>query len=253
VSVRRAARSKPAPGPQCRNLAFVTTGETTGSASAPPTPEILKPRMRGWLHFWSFAVSIAACAAMIAVSAALVGAGAALATIVYSVTVLGLFGISALYHRRTWRSPRSVAVMRRLDHSMIFLFIAGSYTPVAALAMDSSTAKWVLAVVWAGALAGVALKTAWPYAPAWVGVPIYVALGWVAVFVLPDLLHNAGVAALVLLLTGGGLYTVGGIMYALRRPDPWPHTFGYHEFFHAATVLAAICHHVAIWLALFPG
>jgi hemolysin III len=209
--------------------------------------------MRGWLHFWSFAVSVAACAAMIAVSAALVGAGAALATAVYSATVLGLFGTSALYHRRTWRSPRSRVVMRRLDHSMIFLFIAGSYTPVAALAMDRATAEWVLGVVWAGALAGVVLKTAWPYAPAWVGVPIYVALGWVAVFVLPDLLHNAGVAPLVLLLVGGALYTVGGVMYALRRPDPWPHTFGYHEFFHAATVLAAICHHVAIWLALFSG
>jgi hemolysin III len=143
--------------------------------------------------------------------------------------------------------------MRRLDHSMIFLFIAGSYTPVAVLAMDRPTAEWVLAVVWTGALAGVALKTLWPYAPAWVGVPIYVALGWVAVFVLPDLLHNAGVAALVLLLVGGALYTVGGVMYAVRRPDPWPSTFGFHEFFHAATVLAAICHHVAIWLALFPG
>jgi hemolysin III len=209
--------------------------------------------MRGWLHFWSFAVSIAACATMIAVSAALVGAAAALATTVYSVTVLGLFGISALYHRRTWHSPRSRIVMRRLDHSMIFLFIAGSYTPVAALALDRPSAEWVLVVVWAGALAGVALKTTWPHAPAWVGVPIYLALGWVAVFVLPDLLHNAGVAAFVLLLVGGGLYTVGGVMYALRRPDPWPNTFGFHEFFHAATVLAAICHHVAIWLALFAG
>ena len=209
--------------------------------------------MRGWLHFWSFAVSIAACATMIAVSAALVGAAAALATTVYSVTVLGLFGISALYHRRTWHSPRSRIVMRRLDHSMIFLFIAGSYTPVAALALDRPSAEWVLVVVWAGALAGVALKTTWPHAPAWVGVPIYLALGWVAVFVLPDLLHNAGVAAFVLLLVGGALYTVGGVMYALRRPDPWPDTFGFHEFFHAATVLAAVCHHIAIWLALFAG
>jgi hemolysin III len=236
--------------PRCRKVGAVTAGGTTGSA---PAPALVKPRMRGWLHFWSFAVSIAACATMIAVAAALVGAGAAFATAVYSVTVLGLFGVSALYHRRTWRSPRSRVVMRRLDHSMIFLFIAGSYTPLAALAMDRSTADWVLAVVWAGALAGVVLKTSWPYAPAWVGVPIYVALGWVAVFALPDLLHHAGVAALVLLLVGGTLYTVGGVMYALRRPDPWPTTFGYHEFFHAATVLAAICHHVAIWLALFSG
>jgi hemolysin III len=231
----------------------VTTGGTRERRPAPEGPTLVKPRMRGWLHFWSFAVSVAACAAMIAVSAAVVGVGEAVATAVYSVTVLGLFGISALYHRRTWSSPRSRTVMRRLDHSMIFLFIAGSYTPVAALAMNSATAEWVLGVVWTGALAGVVLKTAWPYAPSWVGVPIYLALGWVAVFVLPDLLRNGGVAALVLLLTGGALYTVGGVIYALRWPNPWPNTFGYHEFFHAATVLAAICHHVAIWLTLFPA
>jgi hemolysin III len=215
-----------------------------------PSPHV-KPRMRGWLHFWSFAVSIAASATLIACAAALVGAGAALATSVYSVTILGLFGTSALYHRHTWRSPRSRAVMKRLDHSMIFLFIAGTYTPVAALAMASSTARWVLWVVWIGAVAGVALKLVWPHAPAWVGVPIYIALGWVAVFVLPDMLHNGGVAALVLLLTGGALYTVGAVFYATRWPDPWPTTFGYHEFFHAATVLAAICHYIAIWLVLF--
>jgi hemolysin III len=207
--------------------------------------------MRGWLHFWSFAVSIAASATLIAVSAALVGGAAALATSVYSVTILGLFGTSALYHRRTWRTPRSRAVMRRLDHSMIFLFIAGTYTPVAALAMDADTARWVLIVVWAGALAGVVLKTVWPHAPAWVGVPIYIALGWVAVFVIPAMLTGGGVAALVLLLTGGLLYTVGAVFYATHWPNPWPETFGYHEFFHAATVLAAICHHVAIWLVLF--
>jgi hemolysin III len=207
--------------------------------------------MRGWLHFWSFAVSIAASATLIAVSAALVGGGAALATSVYSVTILGLFGTSALYHRRTWRTPRSLAVMRRLDHSMIFLFIAGTYTPVAELAMDSGTARWVLIVVWAGALAGVVLKTVWPHAPAWVGVPIYVALGWVAVFAIPAMLVGGGVAALVLLLTGGLIYTVGAVFYATRWPNPWPTTFGFHEFFHAATVIAAICHYVAIWLILF--
>jgi hemolysin III len=220
---------------------------TLGAGAAAP----VKPRMRGWLHFWSFAVSVAAGAALIAVSAALVGGGAALATTVYSVTILGLFGTSALYHRRTWRSDRSRAVMKRLDHSMIFLFIAGTYTPVAALAMDPGTARWVLSVVWIGAAAGVVLKTAWPHAPAWLGVPIYIALGWVAVFVIPAMLVGGGVAALVLLLAGGLLYTVGAVFYATRRPDPWPTVFGYHEFFHAATVLAAVCHHVAIWLILF--
>lgn len=211
----------------------------------------LKPRMRGWLHLWSFAVSIASGATLVTVAAVLVGAKAALATAVYSVTILGLFGVSALYHRRTWRTARSRAIMKRLDHSMIFLFIAGTYTPVAALAMEPGTARWVLTVVWAGALLGVALKTMRPHAPSWLAVPIYVALGWVAVFVFPDLLVNGGVAAFVLLVVGGVLYTVGAVFYATRWPNPWPSTFGYHEFFHAATVLAALCHLVAIWLILF--
>lgn len=206
--------------------------------------------MRGWLHFWSFAVSIASGITLVAVAATLVGAGAALATAVYSVTILGLFGVSALYHRHTWRTARSRAIMRRLDHSMIFLFIAGTYTPVAALAMDAVTARWVLAVVWGGALLGVVLKTVWPHAPSWLAVPIYVALGWVAVFVFPELLVNGGVTAFVLLIAGGVLYTVGAVFYATKWPNPWPRTFGYHEFFHAATVLAAMCHLVAIWLVL---
>lgn len=206
--------------------------------------------MRGWLHLWSLVASVFACAALISVAGALVGGAAAVAAAVYALTTFGLFGISALYHRHTWADPRRRRLMKRLDHSMIFLFIAGTYTPVSALALPAGTATWVLAVVWGGALAGVALKLAWPTAPAWVGVPIYVALGWVAVFVLPGLLHGGGVAALVLLLVGGALYTAGAVVYALRRPDPWPATFGYHEIFHAATVLAWACHHVAIWLVL---
>lgn len=207
--------------------------------------------MRGWLHLWSLFASVLACATLVSVAGAQVGASAALATAVYSLTTFGLFGVSALYHRRTWADVRHRTLMRRLDHSMIFLFIAGTYTPVSIMALAPDTASWVLTVVWVGAAAGVALKLAWPHAPAWVGVPVYVALGWVAVFVLPDLVRSGGVAALVLLLAGGVLYTAGGLMYALRRPNPWPATFGYHEFFHAATVLAWACHHVAIWLVLF--
>jgi hemolysin III len=224
----------------------VTSG-TRGTS----TPVLVKPRLRGWLHLWSFAVSIAASATLISLASSLVGAGAALATAVYSTTILGLFGISALYHRRTWRTDRARFVMKRLDHSMIFLFIAGTYTPIAALAMAPDTARVVLLVVWSGALAGVVLKLVWPHAPSWLAVPIYIALGWVAVFVLPDILAHGGVTPLVLLLVGGLAYTAGGIFYATRWPDPWPRTFGYHEFFHAATVVAAICHHVAIWLVLF--
>ncbi len=212
---------------------------------------ITKPRMRGWIHFWSLVVAVAAGATLISLAAATVSGAAALGTSIYVVTVLGLFGVSALYHRTTWKSFGARTWMRRLDHSMIFLFIAGTYTPLAMLAMQPTTATWVLAVVWGGALGGVVLKLAWPHGPRWVGVPVYIALGWVAVFVLPDLLENAGVAALVLIIVGGGLYTVGAIFYACRWPDPWPKTFGYHEFFHAAVSTAAICHHVAIWLALY--
>lgn len=207
--------------------------------------------MRGWIHLWSLVFAFAAGVTLIALAGATVSASAALGTSIYVVTVLGLFGVSALYHRKTWRSVDARTWMRRLDHSMIFLFIAGTYTPLAMLALQPTTGAVVLAVVWGGALGGVVLKLAWPNGPRWVGVPVYVALGWVAVFVLPDLMQRAGIAALVLLLAGGVLYTVGALFYALRRPNPWPRTFGYHEFFHSAVSAAAICHHIAIWLALY--
>jgi hemolysin III len=203
------------------------------------------------LHFWSFIVSVATGATLIALAASTVSGEAALATSIYAVTVLGLFGISSLYHRHRWRSERTRAWMKRLDHSMIFLFIAGTYTPFSLLAMGKPTGFIVLGVVWGGAIGGVALKMLWPHAPRWLGVPIYIALGWVAVFVFPQLLAHAGVAALVLLIAGGVLYTIGSVFYATRWPNPWPKTFGHHEFFHAATVLAAICHYVAIWLVMY--
>ncbi|WNV91990.1 hemolysin III family protein [Umezawaea sp. Da 62-37] len=209
--------------------------------------------MRGWLHVWSFFTSLATGAVLISLAAATVSGKAALATSVYGATVLGLFGISALYHRVNWVSISARTWMKRLDHSMIFVFIAGTYTPFALLAMPPGTGNVVLAVVWAGAVAGVILKLAWPHAPKWVGVPMYIALGWVAVFVLPDILHQAGVAALVLVIVGGLLYTVGAIFYAVRWPNPWPGVFGFHEVFHATTVVAAACHYIAIFLAVYSG
>ena len=218
---------------------------------AEPSPRTTRPRFRGWLHFWSFFVGIATGATLIALAASTVSAQAALATSIYGATVLSLFGVSALYHRHIWASAGARKWMKRLDHSMIFLLIAGTYTPFALLAMNQTTGYVVLAVVWGGAVAGVTLKMLWPTAPRWVGVPIYLALGWVAVFVLPQLLHHAGVASLVLLLVGGVLYTIGAVFYATRWPDPWPRTFGYHEFFHAATVIAAICHYIAIFFAMY--
>jgi hemolysin III len=216
-----------------------------------PAPSGVKPRARGWIHFWSFVASVLTGTTLVALAAVTVSPRAAVGTAVYSVTVSGLFGVSALYHRRTWHSRRVQMWMKRLDHSMIFVFIAGSYTPFALLAMPERTGDVVLAVVWTGALLGVALKMAWPDSPRWLGVPLYLALGWVAVFVLPDLLQRAGVAALVLLLVGGLFYTLGGLAYGVRRPNPWPTTFGFHEVFHTATVLAALCHYVAIWLTIY--
>jgi hemolysin III len=210
-----------------------------------------RPRLRGWLHVWAFGVSVVAGVTLVAVSGATRGAEAGIATSIYALTVPLLFGTSALYHRVNWSTPARHAVMSRLDHSMIFVFIAGTYTPFAILAMPPETGDLVLAVVWLGALAGVLLKVVWITAPRWLSVPIYLALGWVAVFVLPDLLRYGGVAALVLIAVGGLIYTLGGIVYATRRPDPVPHVFGFHEVFHLCTVVAALCHYVAIWLAVY--
>ena len=208
-----------------------------------------RPRLRGWLHLFAFFGAIVAGAVLIPLASAL-GARAGFSVAVYCLTICGLFGISALYHRRRW-SPRGWKIMKRLDHSMIFLFIAGTYTPFGLLSLPGPTAAWVLGVVWTGALSGVALKMAWPTAPRWLGVPLYIALGWVAVFVLTDILRIGGVASLVLLAVGGIFYTVGGIAYGLKRPNPWPGVFGYHEVFHAMTIVAAICQYIAVYFAMY--
>jgi hemolysin III len=210
----------------------------------------LKPRLRGWLHTYAAATSIASGVVLVAVAAAMRGGPAAATTGIYAATVTMLFGTSALYHRINW-GPRAQGVMKRLDHSMIFVFIAGTYTPIAALTLPRSSAIAVLITVWAGAVSGVVLKSAWPSAPRWLSVPCYIGLGWVAVFVMPQLLHNAGVAALSLIVFGGLVYTAGGLVYGLKRPNPLPGVFGFHEVFHLCTLVAAVSHYVAIWLAVF--
>lgn len=211
---------------------------------------LVRPRLRGWLHAWASAVSVASGAALVAVAAATRGARPGAATAVYALTVVLLFSTSALYHRITW-SPRWQSVMARLDHAMIFVFIAGTYTPFAVLSLPPGSGQVVLAVVWIGAIAGMILQVAWLSAPRWLSVPLYLGLGWVAVFVLPQLLRHGGVAAFVLLMCGGVLYTIGAVVYALRRPDPVPHIFGFHEVFHLCTVLAAVCHYIAVWLIVY--
>jgi hemolysin III len=229
-----------------------TTGPTPVSPAAALATTVaeLKPRLRGWLHAYAAAVSILTGAVMIAVAATLRGGPAATTTAIYCATVTMLFGTSALYHRLNW-SPRAQRLMKRLDHSMIFVFIAGTYTPIAVLSLPRNSAIAVLIAVWTGAAFGVILQTAWYSAPRWLSAPCYIALGWVAAFVFPELLHNAGVAAFVLIAAGGVIYTIGAVVYALKRPNPYPGVFGFHEVFHLCTLVAALCHYVAIWLAIF--
>ncbi|WP_091604045.1 PAQR family membrane homeostasis protein TrhA [Micromonospora mirobrigensis] len=223
---------------------------TTSSPLRLKPVDLGKPRMRGWLHTYAFFVALVCGIVLCWVAAARPGWAPLVSCLIYSITVCGLFGTSALYHRRVW-SERGYQIMRRMDHSMIFVFIAGTYTPFCVLLLHQRMATIMLALVWGGALAGVAVKLIWPHAPRWVSAPMYLALGWVAVVMLPQILHSGGVTALVLLAVGGAIYSVGAIFYALRRPNPWPTVFGHHEFFHACTLLAAICHHIAIYFALF--
>jgi hemolysin III len=161
-----------------------------------------------------------------------------------------MFGASALYHRGRWRSMRVRTWLRRLDHSAIFLLIAGTYTPFALLAFHGVIADLVLVVVWCGAAAGLLLNLLWIDAPEWVAAIVYLALGWVGVATLPQLFTQAGVAAGVLVIVGGALYTLGAIGYALGRPNPWPSVFGFHEIFHILVIAAAATQFVAVALVV---
>jgi hemolysin III len=207
------------------------------------TAPVIKPKFRGVLHQWAFFVSVVAGAALV-MSAP--GGRATLATGIYAFTVAGLFGVSAIYHRVNWVSAAARRWMRRLDHSMIFLLIAGTYTPFALLALHGALATAILVVVWAGALGGIVLNLVWIDAPKWVTALVYVALGWVAVIAFPSLFDNLGVTPTILVAAGGVLYTLGALVYALRRPDPAPAIFGYHEIFHALVIAAAALQFVVI-------
>jgi hemolysin III len=200
------------------------------------------PRLRGVLHLWAFWVAlVAACALVIAAA----GATARAAAAVYGGGLCALFGGSALYHRWRW-SPRWRPLLRRVDHSTIFIFIAASYTPPALLVLTGPLRWIVLVTVWAGALAGVAFSVAWIGAPRGLVAGCYLALGWMALIAAPQLVARLSVTPLALLAAGGLLYTAGALVYAARRPDPWPHVFGFHELFHAFVVAAAAAHFAAM-------
>lgn len=211
--------------------------------------DAVKPRLRGWLHAGTFPVAVVSGIVLVALSPT---AKARSATAVFALTAALLFGVSAAYHRFTW-SPRAHAALMKLDHSNIFLIIAGTYTPFGALLLPSSHGRTLLWIVWVGALLGVLFRVFWVHAPRWFYTPVYLALGWVAVFYLPELLHYGGVAVLVLLLVGGALYSVGGLIYAARRPDPSPQWFGFHEVFHACTLAAFVVHYIAVSMVAYSS
>ena len=209
----------------------------------------VKPRLRGVFHQWAFFVALVA--GVVLVIAAPNGRATFAAT-VYAVSVTAMFGASALYHRIDWRSLRARRWMRRLDHSMIFVLIAGTYTPFALLVLNGGLARAVLIAVWGGALLGIALKMFWPDTPKWLTAAVYVTLGWVAVIAFPELAAELGVTGMGLVAGGGVLYTVGAVVYALRRPDPAPAVFGYHEVFHVLVIAAAALQFVAVAAYALP-
>jgi hemolysin III len=208
----------------------------------------VKPRLRGVSHEYAFFVSIVTGVLLILAAS---DGRARLAASVYAVAVTALLGTSALYHRVTWR-PGARRWMRRLDHSMIFVLIAGTYTPVCLLALHGSLARIVLIVVWAGALGGIVFKLVWIDAPKWLLALVYVALGSVAAAVLGELPAAVGWLGVAGLAGGGLLYAVGAVIYASGRPNPWPKTFGYHEIFHALVIVAAALHYAVIYFAVLP-
>ena len=209
-----------------------------------------RPRLRGVSHQWAFFVSLCLGAALVLTAPA---GRATTAAAIYASCVAILFGTSALYHRVPWRSVAARRWMRRLDHSAIFLLIAGSYTPFALLVVDGVLAGVLLVVVWAGALGGIVLKLLWIDAPKWLVSLIYVSLGWVGVAAAPDLLGELGVTATAMVALGGILYTAGAAVYALARPDPVPAVFGYHEVFHVLVIAAAALQYAVVAFYVLPG
>ena len=208
----------------------------------------IKPSWRGWIHAATFPVAIAAGIVLIVLAH---GAPAKWASAVFMATSLLLFGNSALYHRFNW-GPRTKAVLKRIDHANILLLIAGTYTPIAVLALPPGKGTLLLILVWSGALLGILFRVFWIHAPRWLYVALYLLLGWAAVMYIVDLFH-ANVAMMILVIVGGLLYTGGAIVYALKRPNPWPGHFGFHEIFHVCTVLAFLCHWTAcLLIALKP-
>lgn len=212
------------------------------SATLSPSVPEEKPRLRGVSHEVAFFISLVLGPALVAIAPT---ATTRLVTVIYAVSLALLFGCSALLHRGTW-SDQVRPWMRRLDHSMIFVFIAGTYTPVVSLASVGPTGTPVLIAVWVGAALGVGITLLWIGAPRWITAACYLGVGWIAAVALPGLWSSLGPGRFALLAAGGLIFTAGAVVYARKRPDPRPTVFGYHEVFHALTIVGVLCHLVLV-------
>ena len=206
----------------------------------------VKPRLRGWLHLGMFPVALIGGLVLVVVSAP---GPVRIASAIFTVTGALLFGVSAVYHRGTW-GPRTHGLLKRLDHSNIYLIIAGTYTPFAVTLLPWEQARTLLTVIWAGALGGVVFRVLWTNAPRWLYVALYIALGWAAVFYVVPFWRSGGAIIGTLIALGGLLYTAGGVIYGVKRPNPSPRWFGFHEVFHAFTLAAFATHFAAVSLAV---
>jgi hemolysin III len=229
----------------------------TASATAEVTERIgdqvrdtideVRPHLRGWIHAATAPLTLAAGVVLVVFSPT---ATTRIGSAVFATSALILFTVSAIYHRGTW-SPRVWRFLRRFDHANIFLLIAGSYTPFTLLLLEGTERVVLLTVVWTGALLGVAFRVLWNDAPRWLYIPVYMALGWAAIFYFGDFARSASTAVLVLMALGGALYTLGGIVYGFKRPNPSPRWFGFHEVFHSLTIVAFVSHYLGVSLATY--
>ncbi len=217
------------------------------AANAAVAVTAVKPKLRGWFHAGTFPLAVAAGIVLICLAPTV---STKVACTVFAVSSWLLFGVSGVYHRGTW-GPKWKAVLRRLDHTNIFLIIAGTYTPLSIVLLSRGSAEVLLTLVWAGALLGIGMRVFWLSAPRWVYVPCYLALGWAAVFYLNDFLHVGGWGVVGPIIAGGLLYSAGAVIYALKRPDPFPRWFGFHEIFHVFTIAAFVCHYIAISITVY--
>ncbi|MGI9020357.1 MAG: PAQR family membrane homeostasis protein TrhA [Solirubrobacterales bacterium] len=228
------------------------TAEAMASAKVGAAEAIakVKPRLRGVSHEWAFFLSLGLGAALIIAAE---GARATVAVAIYAASLSALFGVSALYHRINWSRPEVRRWMRRLDHTMIFLLIAGTITPFALLVLDGGFAKALLIGVWGAALGGIVVELIWIDAPKWLAAIVYVAVGLIGAVAFPEIVSRAGVGAGILIAAGGVLYIAGAVIYAVERPNPSPTVFGYHEIFHVLVIVAAATHFAAVAFFALPA